>query len=59
MMVKEPKPHFLKRAAVWAYQNKFASFLIITTAVYLATYPLIEPKVSTSGERAAWTDKKK
>jgi hypothetical protein len=43
---------FIRRAALWTYKNKFVSFLLIFSACYIATIPLIEPKVSTSTERA-------
>ena len=53
MLTREPKPpSFLRRAAVWSVNNKFVSFLVIFTAVYIATIPVGEPKVSTSTERA-------
>lgn len=53
MLAKEPRMFFLKRGIEWAFKNKFASFIMIFTAVYIATIPIThEPKVSTSTERA-------
>lgn len=57
MLAKEPKSpfSFVRRASLWAYNNKFASFLLIIGTCYVATIPFVtfvEPKVSTSTERA-------
>lgn len=53
MWAKEPRVvSMFRRAALWAGNNKFASFIITFTVVYIATIPLVEPRVSTSTERA-------
>lgn len=41
----------LKSAATWTGRNKFASLIIITGAMYLATYPFVSPPVMTQAER--------
>ncbi|KAL8619581.1 hypothetical protein ACOMHN_019637 [Nucella lapillus] len=53
MWTKEPRGlSMFRRAALWAWNNKFASFLITFTVAYIATIPIVEPRVSTSTERA-------